>query len=191
MIFLIFFGIIFVEDEEKEIKNVKNNIYKTLVKKNVSATLFSLFHILYFTISLQILNQHIHFMHLSRYIDGLGAMGRALAATDAVAGLAQTRHTTVVTYQESTALLLVVRVLLVIGQKAFLDALVVVREDSGDVDTVWAGHAVVALVAWDGLEVEDIVSDSHQQVVLFLCDGFQGGIGAYVLLEMLHIGHTA
>ena len=105
-------------------------------------------------------------MHLVGDLDVLRAMLNTLAATDAVVRLPQFGHGAVVAHEERTAGTTVVGVLGVVGYIPLVDTAVVVREDSGDIDTVRARHAVVALVAGNGIEVVDVVRYLHQERIL-------------------------
>ena len=105
--------------------------------------------------------------------------------------LAQTRHAAVVSYEEGAALASILRVLKMSRHVALLDALVVVGEDGRYVDAVGAGHAVVALVARNGLEVVDVLRYLHEEPVLLLGDGLQGRVCPQVLLQVLHVCHSA
>ena len=78
-------------------------------------------------------------------VDLLGAVGGALAAADAMVGLAELRDAAVVAYQEGAAGLPVVLSLVGFGDVPLVDAFVVVEEDSRDVEPVGAGHAVFYL----------------------------------------------
>ena len=89
-------------------------------------------------------------LHLVGYLDALRAMRFALMATDAMVRLTQTGHAPVVAYKKGTARLAVVFVLGRRRHVAFVDALVVVGEDAGDVDAVGAGHAILACGAGYG-----------------------------------------
>ena len=88
-------------------------------------------------------------VQLVRNVDGLRAMFYALAAADAVAGLAQFGYAAVVADKECPAGFAVVAVLPAGGEVAFIDAFVVMQQYCGDVDAVGAGHAVLAVVAGD------------------------------------------
>ena len=91
-------------------------------------------------------------------------MGRALIASDAMAGLAEFRNAPVVTHQERAACFPVIGVLLAGSNVPFVQAFVVMQKDGWNVDTVRAGHAILAIVARDGIEL-------HHQSGCFLEEG--------------------
>lgn len=139
----------------------------------------------------ELLNVAVDAVHLVGYLDVLRAMLHALEAPDAMVRLPQFGHGAVVAHEERTACPPVIRVLGVVGYIPLVDTAVVVGEDGGDIDTIRAGHAVVALVAGYGIEVVDVVRNLHQERILVGRDRAQGRIGVQVLAEVLHIGHTA
>ena len=111
-------------------------------------------------------------LHLLRDVDALRTVGRTLVAPDTVVGLAELRHTAVVTDKESAAGTAVVLVLSVTGHIPLIDTFVVMQEDGRYVYPVWAGHTILAVVARDGLVL-------HHQVCRFLQEGeliFRQGI---------------
>lgn len=85
---------------------------------------------------------------------------------------------------------LIIRVLATfIGHIPFLYTFIVMREYCRDVDSVWAGHTVIAFVAWDGFQIVDVVCNLHQEGVLLFIDWTQGRKGTEILPEILHVGH--
>lgn len=130
-------------------------------------------------------------LHLLRDVDALRTVGRTLVAPDTVAGLAELRHAAVVTDKESAAGTAVVLVLTAAGHIPLVDTFVVMQQDGGYVYSVRTRHTILAVVARDGLIL-------HHQVCRFLQEGelifrqrMQRRIGAQVVLQMLHISHTA
>ena len=106
--------------------------------------------------------------------------------------LAQFRHAPVVTNQEGSAGTAIVGILLaLVRHVALLDTLVVVREDGRNVQTIRTRHAVVALVARDGLQIIDILCNLHQEQVFLFRQRLQRRIGTDVFLQVLHIAHSA
>ena len=79
----------------------------------------------------------------------MGAMRDTLATLDAVIGLTEAWHTTVIANKEGTASLLVVFCLLALRHIPCIDALIIMNENARDVKAVWAGHAVITVVAVD------------------------------------------
>ena len=86
-------------------------------------------------------------VQLVRNVDGLRAMFYALAAADAVAGLAQARYTAVVPNEEGPACLTVVGMLLRSGQIALVHTFIIMYQHGGNVDTIGARHAVFVVVS--------------------------------------------
>ena len=78
-----------------------------------------------------------------------------------------------------------------VRQITLLDTFVVVHEDGRNVDAVGAGHAVLAVVAGDGVVTHDFVGDAVEELLLLVGQLLQRGVGAQVLLEVFHIGHAA
>ena len=141
---------------------------------------------------LQLLDEVVDAVKLGRYVDLLRAVLYALPAAYTVAGLSDGRDAAVVAYEEAFPCLAVLARLGVAGGHfAFGDAFVVVVEDDGDVEAVGAGHAVVAGGAGNGLQLDKLLGDFHQELVLLGRDGAQGRVGGHVLHEVLHIGHAA
>ena len=64
-------------------------------------------------------------------------------------------------------------------------------EDRRDVQSVGAGHAVLAVGAGDGGVAEHHLCRILQQGELLPGELLEGGIGADVVLQMLHVGHAA
>ena len=95
----------------------------------------------------QPLHEGIDTLHLLRYVYTLRTMRIALAAAYAMAGLAQPGHTAVIADKECTTGLPVMPVALAAGHVPLIDALVVVEQDSGDVQPVGTRHAILAVVA--------------------------------------------
>ena len=120
-------------------------------------------------------------------------MGEAFAAVDAMVGLAEAVDALVVGGEVGAAgaaeLLLLDGALG--GDVALGEALVVVGEDAGDVEAVGAGHAVLARGAGDGGEVGELVSHAVQEGQLVGAEGFGGGAGADVVLQVFHEVHAA
>ena len=96
---------------------------------------------------LEFLHEVADAVQLIGYLDVLRTMLHALAATDAVVGLPELGHSTVVAHQEGAASLPIVGVLAAFGHIALVDALVVVEQDGRNINAVGAGHAILAVVA--------------------------------------------
>ena len=74
----------------------------------------------------------------------------ALLATDAMVGLAQLGHATIIAYQEGTSGLTVVFVLTALRHIAFVHTFVVMKKYGRYVYSVRAWHAILAIIARDG-----------------------------------------
>ena len=105
--------------------------------------------------------------------------------------MAKFRHTAVVADEERSAHFLVVALVLRLGEVSFLDALVVVREDAGNVQAEGAGHAILARGAGDVFQVIDFLGDVFEEVKLFICKRFHRTVGGEVVVEVVHVGHAA
>ena len=105
--------------------------------------------------------------------------------------LAQAGHAAVESYQIFAAQAVVVLVLDVIGQASLVLALVVVYEYSRYVNAVGTGHAILAVVARNGLHVYNLSGDIVQEFALVGTHRLQRAVGYQVVLEMLHVRHSA
>ncbi len=129
--------------------------------------------------------------HLPGNLDALGAMLHTLAAPDAVVGLTQLGHAAVIANEEGLAGAGVIRVVAVAGEITLGDTLVVVGEHTGDIDAIGARHAVLAVVARDGVVAHNLVGNAIEEVLLLVGEFLKRAVGAQILLEVLHIGHAA
>ena len=78
-------------------------------------------------------------------------MWLTLSALDAVGSLSHTGHGAVETDEILATQLFVLRIHSVVGQCAVILTFIIMYEDCRYVDAVGAGHAVLAVVARDGL----------------------------------------
>lgn len=124
-------------------------------------------------------------------VDALGAVGRALAAADAVACLAQFRDTPVVANQEGATGLPVIGIAAALRQIVVVDALVVVHQDRRDVDAVGTRHAVLAVVAGDGVHGYHLLRHFLQEPQLVSRQRLKRSETSQIVLQMLHLGHAA
>ena len=92
---------------------------------------------------LQRFDKAVYFLHFLRDADALGTMYGALSAVYTVVGLTKTRYTAIITHKESLPCAAVILILQTFGNIALVDALVIVRKDSGNVDAVRTRHAIV------------------------------------------------
>ena len=115
----------------------------------------------------------------------------ALPAADTVVGLTEFGYAAVIAYKECAAGLTVVAVGAADGEVALIDALVVVQEHSGYVDAVGAGHAVLAVVAGDGRVFVHLAGSLLEEGLVIIGQGHERGVGADIVLQVLHVGHAA
>ena len=108
---------------------------------------------------LESLDDEVYSVELSRYVDMLRAVRFALFAVDAVVGLSLAWYSSVVVDEEASFGGEVVGVGLVGDDISSVEALVVVSEDSGYVESVGARHAVLACGA--GHDGERYIVDCH------------------------------
>ena len=99
---------------------------------------------------LQRFHKPVYLLQFRRDVDTLRTVRIALAATGATICLAETGDTTVIAYQESTACLAVILVLVALRYVALVDAAVVVQQDGWNIQPIGARHAVFAVVARHG-----------------------------------------
>ena len=120
----------------------------------------------------------------------LRTMMVALSAPDAMVGLAQLGHTTVITHQEGTASLAVVLVLTAFWHIAFVHALVVVQQDGRNVYAIGARHAILAIVARNcGILLYEF-GGIEQELRLIVSQWHKRRERTYVVLKMLHVCHA-
>ena len=106
-------------------------------------------------------------------------------------GLPQLGHTTVVANQEGTTRLAIVLVLTAFRHITLVHALVVVQENGRNVYTIGAWHAILAIIARDGGILLYEFGCVEEELRLFFRKGHKGRERAYVVLQVLHVGHTA
>ena len=104
----------------------------------------------------QLLHKFIDAVHLRGDVDLLWAVLSALVAADAMTGLPQSRNVAVVADKETFPRLPIGFCLAIAGGHiAMDDALVVVGKHSRNVQSVRAGHAVVAGGTWHGFQFDE------------------------------------
>mgnify|MGYP007066027048 CR=1 FL=1 len=118
----------------------------------------------------ELLDVTVNTVHLIGDLDILRAMLHALAATDTMVRLAQLWHRAVVAHKKRPAGTPILGVLHPLREVTLIDTAVVMGEYSGDIDTIRAGHTIVAFVARDGLEIVDVVGNLHQKRIFLRCD---------------------
>ena len=118
-------------------------------------------------------------------------MGKALAAVDAVVGLAQGRDGPVVTDEVGPLELPVLLLLLGLGIAAFRNGRVVVLENARDVDAPGARHAVLAVGAVHERVLLHLGGHALQEVQLFVGEGLEMRERLDVVQERVHRRHAA
>ena len=130
----------------------------------------------------QPLHKVVYPLHLLGDVDALRTVGRALVASDAMAGLAETGHTAVITYEERTTGTAVVLILTVTGHIPLVDTFIIMQQDGRNVDAVRARHTILTVVAGDCLVLHHQVCRFLQESKLIVRQRVQGRISAQVVL---------
>ena len=65
------------------------------------------------------------------------------------------------------------------------------REYAGDVEPVRARHAVLASVARHHREIGENFRNVFEEFVFLFVERFERCVGAYVVLQVFHVGHAA
>ena len=107
----------------------------------------------------KLFNKIIYFLHLFRDVDTLRAMRDTVVAAYTVVCLPFFGYCAVITVQPSFG-----------GHMVFGQHIVVMTEDSRDIQSVRTGHAVVAGSTRDGIEVAYLVRKVHEQRIFFSGD---------------------
>jgi len=141
--------------------------------------------------SLQSLDVGIDAVQLVRNLDALRAMLHALAAAYTVVSLAQGRDGLVVGSKVSLAELAEILLLLALGNRTLIHALVVMRENARNIYTVRTRHTVIAM----GTIHRRILSHKrshllHERQLLFV-HRLEIHERLEIVLQMLHVGHSA
>ena len=118
-------------------------------------------------------------------------VARTLVTADAACCLSQLRYCSIVAYQICPAGLLVILIGDTLGHFTFIDAFVVVKEDSRNIDSVWTRHTIFAVIAWDcRIFLHQFGSFLEEREFVF-GERDQRRVCGYIVLKMLHIGHSA
>lgn len=121
----------------------------------------------------------------------LRAFGLALPASNAVVSLPELRHTPVISHEKGLAHFCVAWVFDRLRIVAFQDAVIIMDEDAGNINAIRAGHAVLAVVARDGLHIVDILGNGlFKQGHLGRLQGFQRADCPQVILQVFHVCHA-
>ena len=100
---------------------------------------------------LQLFHEVVYAVHFFGNVYALRTMRSALSATDAMIRLAKTGDAAVISHEKRPAGLAVVLVQAALGHVSFVYAFIVMQKDAGNVQTVRARHAIIAVVAGYGL----------------------------------------
>ena len=116
----------------------------------------------------------------------------ALATAYAVVGLTVAWHRAVKADEEVATMLAIVWVANGLWQETFVLALVIMNEDTRDVNAVRTRHAIFAVVAGYVLKTEDLVGNIGVKIIhLGIVERLQRTIAQKVVLQVLHVGHAA
>jgi hypothetical protein len=130
-------------------------------------------------------------MQLARDVNPLRTVARTLVAADATCSLSQLRDCSVVAYQICPAGLLVILIGDTFGYLALVDTFVIVQKYSWNIDSVWTRHTIFAVIAWDcRIFLHQFGSFLEEREFVF-GERDQRRVCGYIVLKMLHIGHSA
>lgn len=108
-----------------------------------------------------------------------------------MAGLAQLRHTAVIADEEDTAGLKVAVVSSVVYHISLTHTFVVVDKNGWDVDAVGAWHAILAVVAGNGIHLHHYFRSLLEEFKILCAQWLEWGKRAEIVLQMLHQRHAA
>ena len=130
-------------------------------------------------------------LHLRRDVDILRTVMHALVATDTMVRLTQARYAAVVTHEEGPPGFPVVFVLRRGGHITLVDTLVVMGEDARNVQPVGTRHAILAGRTRYRRIFQHRLRRIFEQGKFLVRAHIERGEGADIVLQMLHVGHTA
>lgn len=130
-------------------------------------------------------------MNLFRDIDRLRAMRRTLVTPDTVIRLPELGHTAIVPHQKSPPGLPVTLVPAVLRHIPLIDTLIIMQQNSRNIDPVRARHTIFTIVTGNRRILHHQVRRLVQKPGFLLRQRYQGRISADIILQMLHISHTA
>ena len=139
----------------------------------------------------QLLLKAVNALHLLRNLNMLRASAHALIAADAVVRLSLSSHALKVGCEVSSAQFLIVACVGVVLDKTIVEAIVEMLKHARDINAVGAGHAVLAVGAGDSREAGKLVPDLLEQRYLSIRKWCKRGKTTEVILQVLHVGHTA
>ena len=121
-------------------------------------------------------------LHLRRNVDTLRAVMHALVAAYAMVRLTKTRHTAVVTHKEGTPGFPIVLVLRRSWYITLVDALVVVGEDTRNVQSVRTRHTILARRTGNRGVFQHGLRRIFKQSKLLVRTGIERSERAYIVL---------
>ena len=140
---------------------------------------------------LQLVHEAVDALHLLGDVDALRAVAHTMVATDTMVRLTDGWHGAVITHKERTPVALELIGRTVCSRHSTLrNTLVIMREDTRYVQSVRAGHAVVAGGAGDGFQFVDVSGERQEPLLFFRREGNKRRIGRDILFEVLQIRHT-
>jgi hypothetical protein len=130
-------------------------------------------------------------VQLARDVNPLRTVARTLVAADATCSLSQLRDCSVVAYQICPAGLLVILIGDTFGYLALVDTFVIVQKYSWNIDSVWTRHTIFAVIAWDCRIFLHQFGCFLEEREFVFGERDQRRVCGYIVLKMLHIGHSA
>ena len=142
------------------------------------------------SVLLQLFYKIVDALQLLGDVDALLTMVHALAASDAMAGLTELGHTTVISHEESAAGFQILGVLTVFGDIALVHTFIVMQQHGRDVYAIRTRHAILAVVARNGRILQHELGSFFEEGQIVVGQVFQWRIGLEVVDEVFLIGHT-
>ena len=130
-------------------------------------------------------------MEFARNSYALRTMLHTLAASYAMAGLAQTRNRTVVTDKKGPSRLGIFRIGRRLRDVTLIDTLIIMQEHTRNVDAIGTRHAVFTVIAWHCGILRDESGRVMKELKLAVGQRFQRTERAEIILKMFLIGHAA
>ena len=121
----------------------------------------------------------------------LGAMGLALSTTYASACLPQTGNRTVVAHEKCLTRLAIVLALRRSRDVAFVDTLIIMQQYRRNVESVWARHAVLAVIARHRRILHHQISRRIKEFLLVVGQRLQRTERREIVDQMVLVGHAA
>ena len=108
-----------------------------------------------------------------------------------MARLTQFRDTAVISHEKGPACFPVILLLHAFRDVSLIQTFIVMEQNGRNVQTIRAGHTILAVVAGNRVELHHPCSRLLQELEIVLRQRLQGSVGAQVVLQMLHTGHAA